>query len=240
MSDWDFEGSAVRGPFRGVYTEDLVQTLDAWTGNLGGPDPLNRARREGIRVLKNPVLEAVLSKAHPISPIIWAGPIMVWGITRGVQQHGGVNTAGLVLLGILLWTLLEYFLHRVVFHLKPSGPSGKMYSFMIHGYHHEFPNDKMRLVAPPYLLLPVGFGIALLFMVLFGNAWLPVLAGTGIGYVAYDWTHYYTHHFHPKKGLGAWLRRYHLKHHFQEGDMRYGISSPLWDLAFGSYLSPDK
>ena len=73
MSDWNFEGSAVRGPMRHFYTEDLIQTLDDWTGNLGGPDARNRARREGIQVLKNPVLEAILSSALA-GPSGWRRP----------------------------------------------------------------------------------------------------------------------------------------------------------------------
>ncbi len=55
------------------------------------------------------------------------------------------------------------------------------------------------------------------------------------GYLAYDWTHYYTHHFRPRRGLGKWLRTYHLRHHYHDPNAYFGISSPLWDLLFGTF-----
>ncbi len=61
--------------------------------------------------------------------------------------------------------------------------------------------------------------------------------GLKAGYVAYDWTHYYTHHAKPKTALGKFLRRYHMRHHFENENRFYGISSPLWDLVFGTFFS---
>lgn len=43
------------------------------------------------------------------------------------------------LLGVVVWTLLEYSLHRWVFHMEPSGDS-KLFiyvHFAIHGLHHK-------------------------------------------------------------------------------------------------------
>jgi sterol desaturase/sphingolipid hydroxylase (fatty acid hydroxylase superfamily) len=209
---------------------------------LGSPDQENRPKREGIRVFRNGFLETVFSKAHPISPILWTGPFIAWGLWRGYGAGDASvqGTTGLFLLGVLLWTLIEYFLHRVIFHWQPDGSAGRVWSFMVHGYHHEFPNDRMRLVAPPLMLIFFGVLAWILYAAVFGNLWAIVFGGTCLGYVGYDWTHYYTHHFNPKSGIGSWLRRYHLKHHFQEGDMRYGISTPLWDLVFRSYIGPDR
>jgi sterol desaturase/sphingolipid hydroxylase (fatty acid hydroxylase superfamily) len=112
---------------------------------------------------------------------------------------------------------------------------------MLHGYHHEFPDDRMRLVAPALMLFVLGGLVGIVYHLVFGPTyWAQIFAGTAVGYVAYDWTHYYAHHFHPKRGLGNWIRRYHLMHHFQEGNDRFGISSPLWDLVFRTYRSPDR
>ena len=231
--------TVVTGPLRPLYTDDLIEVVDHWSGTLGSPDARNRAKREGIRVLKHPLLE-FLSKAHPVSPIVWTGPFMVWGAWRGLAEAGPLATLGWFALGILFWTLIEYGLHRFVFHWRPAGNAGTMWSFFVHGYHHEFPNDRMRLVAPPFMLFFFGALAILLYSAVFGRMWVPLFGGTCVGYVAYDWIHYYTHHFHPKRGVGAWLRRYHLKHHYQEGNMRYGISSPLWDVVFRTYIGPDK
>ena len=61
------------------------------------------------------------------------------------------------------------------------------------------------------------------------------MAGMVGGYVWYDLTHYYLHHAAPKTAFGKWLRRYHLVHHFQTPEVRYGITTPLWDHVFGTY-----
>ena len=60
-------------------------------------------------------------------------------------------------------------------------------------------------------------------------------AGLVLGYVWYDLTHYYLHHALPTTAMGKWLRKYHLVHHFKTPGVRYGITTPLWDLVFGTY-----
>ena len=68
-------------------------------------------------------------------------------------------------------------------------------------------------------------------------AW-NLFAGTAAGYVSYDLIHYYTHHFKPHNRLGRWLRAYHLQHHHGHEHKRYGVSSPLWDFVFATFLAP--
>jgi dihydroceramide fatty acyl 2-hydroxylase len=60
-------------------------------------------------------------------------------------------------------------------------------------------------------------------------------AGLVAGYVWYDLTHYYLHHAVPTSETGKWMRKYHLVHHFKTPQVRYGITTPLWDLIFGTY-----
>jgi sterol desaturase/sphingolipid hydroxylase (fatty acid hydroxylase superfamily) len=226
-----------------LYAPECLDTLERWGGIAQKPDPENRRKREGIRIFRNPILEQGLSKAHPIMPIVWTGPFIVLGIYRAFAAEGASLPLGgmLFVLGLLMWTLLEYGLHRFLFHWEGKGPSGKVLSFMLHGYHHEFPDDKMRLVAPALMLFVLGGVIGLGYHLVFGpRYWAQIFAGTAAGYVLYDWTHYYAHHFHPRRGPGSWIRRYHLRHHFQEGHDRFGISSPLWDLVFRTYRSPDR
>lgn len=240
MAAEERQNSIVTGPFRPLYTPYLIHTVDSWSTVLGSPDPGNRDERDGIRVFKSGFIEQVFSKAHPVSPIVWTGPFIIAGLWQGFSRGQVGLTLGLFAFGILMWTLLEYLLHRFVFHWQPGGPRGTVWSFMVHGYHHEFPNDKMRLVAPPLMLIFFAVIVGGLYYLLFKSWWLQLFAGTCAGYVAYDWIHYYTHHFNPKSGVGSWLRRYHLKHHYKDGKMRYGISSPLWDLVFGTYAPPNK
>jgi sterol desaturase/sphingolipid hydroxylase (fatty acid hydroxylase superfamily) len=202
----------------------------------GLPDP-DRAR--SIRVFKSDFVEKVLGRAHPITPIIWFGPVMAYGIWRGISDgHGALGTLGLFAAGWLAWTLMEYLLHRFLFHWKGTGPSGEMRAFLMHGYHHEYPDDGMRLVAPPMMSWGPAALVALAWWAILGaRLWAPVFAGTVAGYVAYDWIHYYTHHARPRFALGKWLRRYHMLHHHKSENAYYGVSSPLWDLVFGTWRS---
>lgn len=55
----------------------------------------------------------------------------------------------LVAAGLLLWQLIEYSLHRFIFHAEPSSYWGITLHFLFHGCHHKFPTDSMRLVFPP-------------------------------------------------------------------------------------------
>ncbi len=63
----------------------------------------------------------------------------------------------------------------------------------------------------------------------------PAFAGTALGYIAYDEIHYLLHNRNPRTAIGRYLRRYHLLHHHAPELARFGVSSPFWDLVFGTY-----
>jgi sterol desaturase/sphingolipid hydroxylase (fatty acid hydroxylase superfamily) len=200
----------------------------------GRSDP---SRATSIRVFRNDVVERVFGRAHWVTPILWFGPVIAYGLLRArADGHGAPAIAGLFAAGWLAWTLIEYVLHRFLFHWRGRGRAAELRAFLIHGYHHEYPNDRMRLVAPPLMSWGPAALIALAWWALLGERhWAPVFAGTAAGYVAYDWIHYYTHHARPRWALGKWLRRYHMLHHHRDDDAYYGVSSPLWDLVFGTW-----
>ena len=104
--------------------------------------------------------------------------------------------------------------------------------FIIHGIHHDHPNDKMRLVMPPSVSIPLAALFFAAFWLIFGTAAFPLFAGFIFGYLVYDYTHYYVHHFVPKSDLGKKLREQHMRHHFQDHRFGYGVSSPVWDVVF--------
>jgi sterol desaturase/sphingolipid hydroxylase (fatty acid hydroxylase superfamily) len=228
-----------------AYTKDCLDAAQGeWPASGGfydqerAPVERRRDRPKSIRIFKNGFIEAVFARAHPITPIIWFGPFIAYGVYTGVVRVGVALTALIFVGGWLAWTLLEYLLHRYLFHMGATTPDEKFRAFMVHGYHHEFPNDKMRLVAPPLMSWPLAVAVGLGYYLLFGGLWSTVFAGTTAGYIAYDWIHYYTHHFKPSNPIGKWLKSYHLLHHFDEnhGHKRYGVSSPLWDFVFGTFL----
>ncbi len=204
-----------------------------------GPDGKRARPANRMRVFKNDFVETYLAQAHPITPGIWFGGFILYGLYAGLRD---LSLLALPLFagGVLITTLIEYFLHRVVFHFDAKNEKERLQLFLMHGYHHEFPNDPMRLVLPPIVIWPFAALVALLWYFLFGAYFWPVYAGTAAGYVAYDWMHYYTHYFNPKGGVGRFIKRYHMLHHHDSPNHRYGITSPLWDLVFGTYLPNNK
>jgi sterol desaturase/sphingolipid hydroxylase (fatty acid hydroxylase superfamily) len=134
--------------------------------------------------------------------------------------------------GYLGWTLTEYWLHRLFFHLPVRGPLSQRIYFFVHGVHHDWPWDHSRLVMPPSVSLLLGVVFYFLFRALFGDAIHALFAGFVVGYVIYDTVHWYTHAGAPRSRLFRYLRREHLVHHFRESGTRFGVSCPWWDVVF--------
>ena len=222
-------------------TQDWQTALNQWDGIHDAPGSQNRSRRFGIQVMKNRLLERYLTTAHWTLPGLWAIPLVSYLLYRSVIVEGRPPGAivALYIAGILGWTFAEYWLHRWVFHIAPSGTRPiRAIQFALHGYHHEFPDDPRRLVAPPILAVPISSFLAAVVILCFPGYWPPILAGTFSGYLCYDWMHYYTHHGRPRHAFGKFMRRFHLEHHYKSADIQFGLSSPLWDLVFSTYRRP--
>jgi sterol desaturase/sphingolipid hydroxylase (fatty acid hydroxylase superfamily) len=182
----------------------------------------------------NPILEWG-SRVHPVVPPLIYLPVIGYLLVRAVghENLSVAAVAGVFALGILAWSLSEYLLHRFLFHLEPDSHWGRRIHFIIHGVHHDFPHDPMRLVMPPSVSIPLAIAFWFLFRAVLGSAWaLPAFAGFLLGYLAYDMAHYHMHHHRSKNRLSLALRRYHYRHHFQQSDRGFGVTTPLWDRVF--------
>lgn len=177
------------------------------------------------------------SRVHPSIPAIIFIPVVIAGIVLGLDRgYEVLQVIGLFAAGLLIWTLTEYWLHRLVFHWEPDHPIGGRLHFIIHGIHHDHPNDPLRLVMPPAVSIPLAALFFLLFMLVFGQAAaFAAFAGFIAGYLAYDYTHYYVHHRVPRTETGKRLREQHMRHHFQDHRYGYGVSTPLWDHVFRTH-----
>jgi dihydroceramide fatty acyl 2-hydroxylase len=174
------------------------------------------------------------SRVHPAIPAIVFVPTVVAMEWLGADR--GIEAFQLVLLtigGLGIWTLTEYWLHRLIFHWEPDNVAGRRMHFIIHGVHHDHPNDRLRLVMPPAVSIPLGVLFFLGFSAIFGSPdAYPLFAGLIAGYLVYDYTHYHLHHHRPRTKLGHRLREQHMRHHFQDHRYGFGVSSPLWDVIF--------
>jgi len=174
------------------------------------------------------------SRIHPVVPALIYLPVITGLVVIGVRQgQGALTIVALMAAGLFIWTLSEYWLHRKVFHWDPDHPIGHRLHFIIHGVHHDHPNDKMRLVMPPGASIPLALLFFAIFWLVFGlPTAYPLFAGFLVGYLIYDYMHYYLHHAVPTTKLGKRLRAQHMRHHFQDHRFGYGVSSPLWDAVF--------
>ncbi|HEY4013628.1 MAG TPA: sterol desaturase family protein [Polyangiaceae bacterium] len=177
------------------------------------------------------------SRIHPSTPFVVWIPVVLFFLFRSVSRHdlGVPLVAAACAMGLFTWTIAEYVLHRYVFHWTNDTAWGKRIHFLLHGVHHDFPNDKDRLVMPLPTSIPLAVIFFTLFSVTMGHAWAePFFAGFVVGYLFYDGTHYYVHHFVPTTRWGKFLRRHHLTHHHADHHGGFGVSSPLWDIVFRS------
>jgi dihydroceramide fatty acyl 2-hydroxylase len=175
------------------------------------------------------------TRVHPVVPLVIYVPVIALLFEYGVTHVGWGTGLLLVAAGYAFWTLTEYWLHRVVFHFEPEGGIGRRIHWMIHGVHHDHPNDPLRLVMPPSASIPLALGFVLLFRVTMGWEYATVFsAGFLAGYLIYDMLHYHVHHHRPATRVGKLLRELHMRHHFQDHERGYGVSAPWWDYVFGT------
>ncbi len=189
------------------------------------------------RLFENPVLER-LTHIHPMTPAITWIPIvlMLLGVAVLHDEIPLRNIVSIAVISILSWTLTEYCLHRWVFHFRASSPLGKRMMYLMHGVHHEAPDDPTRLLMPPLL----SFTLALLFgggfLLLLGREYGSLcFAFLVVGYLLYDYTYYATHHVKPRTRWGRWIKKSHMMHQYVSEEIRYGVSTPLWDFVFSTH-----
>jgi len=196
---------------------------------------------EPIRLFKSDFLE-FFTHISPVTVVVVWLPVIAYFLSRALSSQGDFHLGALLILGFLLglflWTLTEYLLHRFVFHYPPHGAMQERIVFLFHGIHHAQPQCKTRLVMPPVVSIPLALILYGLLVLVVGEilglyGWVDILmAGLLTGYLIYDLTHYATHHFPMRKGVLKFLKRYHMQHHYRTPDQRFGVSSPLWDWVF--------
>lgn len=190
------------------------------------------------RLFRNPILDK-LSRVHPsIPPAIYL-PLVAVLLWLASNRLGVAAIMAALFCGYILWTLFEYFAHREIFHLVPPGALGARLHFLIHGVHHDYPSDPLRLVMPPLVSMPVAAIVLLLLRLSLGrDVALPVGAGFALGYVAYDMLHFHLHHGRARWRWERALRRRHMAHHFRDATRGFGISCPWWDDLLGTGPRP--
>ncbi|KAL7271121.1 fatty acid alpha-hydroxylase [Rhizina undulata] len=177
-----------------------------------------------------------------VVPIVWL-PWVAYGVYEANKgMSSGVVTAMWFTFGVAIWSLVEYGMHRCLFHLDEKMPDNRVcitLHFLLHGIHHYLPMDKLRLVMPPTLFCVLATPFWHLAHTLFYRDWYmgtSVFCGGIFGYIFYDLTHYFLHH----KNLPSYyreLKKYHLQHHFLDYQNGFGVTSRFWDKVFNTELA---
>jgi sterol desaturase/sphingolipid hydroxylase (fatty acid hydroxylase superfamily) len=197
--------------------------------------PVARPQRGSPTLFTVPWIERHLSRVRPWQVVaVWA-PVATWLWWRGAGQLGFTAAALWAVAGVLAWTLLEYVLHRWLFHypFDHRSPLQHDVGFLLHGIHHDYPHDADRLVMPPLLTAAIAVVLAVPLRLLLGESlFYGLFSGLLVGYLWYDLSHYAAHHHRPRSRWARHLARHHLQHHFTNSNNRFGVSTPFWDWVF--------
>ncbi|KAF9426736.1 fatty acid alpha-hydroxylase [Entomortierella beljakovae] len=153
------------------------------------------------KIFGSPYLEVFTKTPWYIIPMFWL-PVVAYNVIQSLNM--GLAPEMVLcyfIFGIVLWSLLEYILHRFLFHLDDYLPDSTIY------------------ITAHFLLHECDF-------IHVAHA---VMAGAFLGYILYDMTHYYLHHAKVFKIHFTKMKTYHLAHHYKNFEGGYGITSKLWD-----------
>ncbi len=189
-----------------------------------------------IRLFKNERLEKLTLISARAFAIAWGFllPFIAW---IGWKSAGPLEGFGLFAAGLVVWTLFEYVMHRHLFHLELEQPAAKWLVFLIHGNHHDSPNDPLRGIMPLSVSLPIAGLIWAACVALIGRAGTWAFLGFITGYVVYDAIHYACHQFPMRGKLAAALKRHHMRHHYVDDTRNYAISAIFWDSVFRTRIA---
>src|SRR5437763_16199107 len=95
------------------WAEDMGDQQGSRTDVLRASPPMFESR----------LLDA-LSRVHPVVPILIFVPAIAALAAWGLDALSLPAEVALVVAGYALWTLFEYWLHRLVFHFEPQAGIG--------------------------------------------------------------------------------------------------------------------
>lgn len=202
---------------------------------------LERPDNNGTAVMfDNPIMERI-SRTHISIPIsmflVFAGISLYYALTDTSISLG----LGLLVMlaGYIFFTFVEYMMHKHFFHMEPDTPIKDKLQYSVHGVHHDYPKDKDRLAMPPFVSAAYAAISYLLFKLILGDFAFYFLPGFLVGYASYLGVHYIVHAFNPPKNFLKVLWVNHAIHHYKDPDIAFGVSTPLWDIIFGTMPKKD-
>jgi 4-hydroxysphinganine ceramide fatty acyl 2-hydroxylase len=153
-----------------------------------------------------------------------------YGLYCGVSIWATLFT---FIFGVFTWVLLEYIIHRYIFHHKSNNLTIRKIVYAIHGVHHAHSHDNDKMFVP---FIPAVFMAAVLLYLLIGlvgNIGFALFAGIIFMHQVYNYIHIMIHtNTLPNNRLLQSLRQNHIKHHQGFGEKCFGVTSTFCDKIF--------
>lgn len=187
------------------------------------------------QLFKNPILEK-LSRTHIAVPLsiltLYSAALLYWSVVNTSLSMGA--SVAMFFAGVFFFTWVEYNMHRYIFHMGTFTKVREKFQYTIHGVHHEYPKDKTRLAMPPVLSITLATILLLIFKVILADYVFAFLPGFLMGYAVYLGMHYMVHAYQPPKNFFKYIWVNHSVHHYKNGELVFGVTSPMWDYVYGT------
>ncbi|API86781.1 sterol desaturase family protein [Francisella uliginis] len=157
---------------------------------------------------------------YPIAAIIF----FIYGL-KALNFNIGI-VAILFMIGVILGSFIEYFIHRVLFHHCPVFKE-------LHQLHHDKPIELIG--SPTYVSLPVYTVCVFipLCVITTNIAYASIIFSAFLlDLLLYFIVHHTTHHVRSKKGsILHWYKLHHAVHHTNP-NVNFSVAFPIWDIIF--------
>lgn len=197
----------------------------------------SRNQHDGqIRLFRNERLESLTRISLPGFLVVWAIalPLIAWTALGTADLAGAI---ALVALGIGVWSLFEYAMHRFLFHWESRNAFVRGCVFVMHGNHHDLPNDATRNLMPPIASFPIAGVVWAVCHLVAGAGANWTFFGFMLGYFAYDLVHYACHQWPMRGRFAQMMKRHHMRHHHVAVGGNYAITALFWDRVLGTRIT---
>lgn len=146
---------------------------------------------------------------------------LVFLVPNAIDSDGVLAALLWIGIGLLIWTLVEYWIYRLLFH-------GRTLFEPMHQEHHRLPKAMIGVAS---------WGTFSAFAAIWLVCGSAFTAGLMAGYLAYCAIHVRMHHHARDARLSRYIALMHAHHvgHHRGGHGNFGVSSPLWDFVFATY-----
>lgn len=211
-------------------------------GDIRMPAHLKPTKEVKGVLYKGKFMESITRAPIWVPQLMWISVVILFLYSSFARfKLSPLEVIPLFLGGIVLWTFLEYMIHRFVYHTETNSEAFIRLQFTMHTIHHQHPKDSERLAMPPLPGLILAGAFLSIFVLIIGVYAVAFFPGFIFGYLLYITLHYYQHLVKSPK-YKPWQRLWvhHKGHHYSNPYSAFGVSTRLWDWVFGTMPKKSK